>query len=65
MLFLENQANFTVKQEKHNSIKLLAQAKLDIIRDAYQDKSKTKKISFVEFQKKLLPWYLVAMVFNA
>ena len=32
---------------------------------SYQDKSKTKKISFVEFQKKLLPWYLVAMVFNA
>ena len=44
---------FTVKQEKHNSIKLLAQAKLDSITDVISQAMQDKNISPTEFQKLL------------
>ena len=44
---------FTVKQEKHNSIKLLAQAKLDSITDIISQAMQDKNISPTEFQKLL------------
>ena len=44
---------FTVKQEKHNSIKLLAQAKLDNITDIISQAIQDKNISPTEFQKLL------------
>ena len=44
---------FTVKQEKHNSIKLLAQAKLDSITDISSQAMQDKNISPTEFQKLL------------
>ena len=43
----------TVKQEKHNSIKLLAQSKLDSIANIISQAMQDEVISFTEFHKVL------------
>ena len=44
---------FTVKQEKHDAIKLLAQRKLDSISDIISQAMQDGDISFIEFHKVL------------
>ena len=44
---------FTLKQEKHNSIKLLAQSKLDSIANIISQAMQDEVISFTEFHKVL------------
>ena len=44
---------FTVKQEKHDAIKLLAQSKLDSIADIISQAMQDGDISYIEFHKVL------------
>ena len=44
---------FTMKQEKHDAIKLLAQSKLDSIADIISLAMQDEDISFIEFHKVL------------
>ena len=44
---------FTMKQEKHDAIKLLAQSKLDSIADIISQAMQDEDISFIEFHKVL------------